>query len=1012
MTRKSIKMLLVVEDSPRDARLVREMFNEQEPQNTQLTHVACMREAEKHLAEYEVDIILLDLGLPDAQGLEAVRRAHAAAPRVPLVVLTALDDEAMATQALQVGAQDYLIKGQIDTRGLLRAVHYAIERSLAEKALRESELRFRQLAETIRDVFFIIDLTSSQIFYVSPAYEEIWGRSCESLYGQPGSWTDSIHPDDRDQVLEKFAERRIAGFDYEYRILRPDGGLRWVRARGFPVLDERGKPYRIAGVAADITQSKRAEEELRESERRFSDLLDNVQLVSLMLDRDARITYCNDYLLRITGWTREEALGRSWFELFLPLPHDALKEVFSTLLAGAPEGWHHENEILTRSGARRLIRWNNSVLRSAAGEVIGTASIGEDITEKAEAVTRIRRLNRIYAVLSGINTVIIRVSNRDELFRDACRIAVEAGQFSLAWIALVDREAMQLTPVAWHGERGFLDLVRNRLSLKDSPEQYSLSVRAAQEKRALVSNDVRNDPRIKFAREHALFNSRSVGAFPILAGDDVVAVLVLHAAETGFFDDEEMKLLRELAGDISFALDHINKAKRLDYLAYYDVLTGLANRALFMERLQQKLVVAGGAEQKTAVFVIDVDRFRTINDAFGRQTGDELLKQIAQRLVVTGGEATRFARIGADRFAIFAAELETEEKVGRYMEERFTACFGPPYQVGDRELRISAKVGIAVYPNDGADGETLYRNAEVALKKAKSSGDRYLFYTQKMTERIAEKLGLENKLRQAVEKEEFVLHYQPKVDLENRSIVGVEALIRWQSPELGLVPPMKFIPLMEETGMILEVGAWALSKAVADHSRWMEMHLPAPRVAVNVSAIQLRNKNFFKTVKEAIRHGANPPGIDLEITESMVMEDIEGNIRKLKEIRGLGVSIAIDDFGTGYSSLAYLAKLPVQTLKIDRSFVITMLEDPDTMTLVETIISLAHSLRLKVVAEGVDAEAQAVMLRRLRCDEMQGYLFSKPVSFDALTALLKKAEDDMTATGASSRPSTGGEGKS
>ena len=230
-----------------------------------------------------------------------------------------------------------------------------------------------------------------------------------------------------------------------------------------------------------------------------------------------------------------------------------------------------------------------------------------------------------------------------------------------------------------------------------------------------------------------------------------------------------------------------------------------------------------------------------------------------------------------------------------------------------------------------------------------------------------------------------------------RAIVGVEALIRWQSPKLGLVPPMRFIPLMEETGMILAAGAWALSRAVADHLRWVKMGLAAPRVAVNVSAIQLRKKDFFRTIEAAIKPGAAPTGIDLEITESLVMEDIQGNIEKLDKVRALGLSIAVDDFGTGYSSLAYLAKLPVQVLKIDRSFVITMLQDPDRMTLVQTIISLAHSLRLKVVAEGVDAEEQATILRILRCDEMQGYLFSKPLPFDGMTGLLAGSAEKVAA---------------
>jgi EAL domain-containing protein (putative c-di-GMP-specific phosphodiesterase class I) len=248
-----------------------------------------------------------------------------------------------------------------------------------------------------------------------------------------------------------------------------------------------------------------------------------------------------------------------------------------------------------------------------------------------------------------------------------------------------------------------------------------------------------------------------------------------------------------------------------------------------------------------------------------------------------------------------------------------------------------------------------------------------------MTERIAETLSLETKLRQALENDEFVLHYQPKAELETRTIVGVEALIRWRSPDKGLVPPMQFIPLLEETGLILQVGAWALKRAALDHRAWTEAGHPSPRIAVNVSAIQLRQRDFVEMVKEAIAQGTNPTGVDIEITESLLMRDVAGTIEKLKALRSLGMKIAIDDFGTGYSSLGYLAKLPVHTLKIDRSFITTMLGDPDAMVLVQTMISLAHSLRLKVVAEGVETEEQAKMLHLLRCDEMQGFLFSKPL---------------------------------
>lgn len=522
-----------------------------------------------------------------------------------------------------------------------------------------------------------------------------------------------------------------------------------------------------------------------------------------------------------------------------------------------------------------------------------------------------------------------------------------------------------------------------RLSLSDAnPGGLSLVAQAVLAKQPLIANDLQNDERILFKKEHAERGVKSLAALPLLVSAEAVGVLVLHAGERDFFDDEERKLLLELAEDIAFALDHLEKERKLNHLAYYDSLTGLANRTLLMERLGQLLPAGAQRSRPLALLLLDIERFKAINDALGRQAGDELLKQVAGRIASAAGDAGTIARIGADHFALLLPELEREDEIARVFEEHARAVFGQPFRLGEAELRVSAKTGIALSPVDGRDADTLFSNAEAALKKAKAGGDRYLFYTQRMTERVAEKLALETKMRQALENEEFVLHYQPKLDISERRIVGLEALIRWHSPDLGLVPPMQFISLLEETGLILEVGAWALRRASADHRKWFEAGLRTPRVAVNVSSIQLRQRDFV------------PTGIDLEITESVVMDDIQGNIEKLTRAKALGMRIAVDDFGTGYSSLAYLARLPVHALKIDRSFVIAMLNDADTMSLVRTVIDLAHSLKLTVIAEGVDSEEQANVLRLLRCDEMQGYLLGKPLPFEETAALLDARPTD------------------
>jgi predicted signal transduction protein with EAL and GGDEF domain len=366
--------------------------------------------------------------------------------------------------------------------------------------------------------------------------------------------------------------------------------------------------------------------------------------------------------------------------------------------------------------------------------------------------------------------------------------------------------------------------------------------------------------------------------------------------------------------------------------------------------------------------------------------GDQLLREIGLRLRASVGDENRVARVGADEFAMVLTHPGTQEALAQRLRAGHARVTRDPFVIAGRELRMSFRGGVALFPADAADAESLFRNAEAALRRARS-GELFVFYAREMTERVADKLELESKLRLALERGQLVLHYQPKLDLATRRITGAEALIRWQSPELGLVPPARFIPLLEETGLIGQAGAWALAQAVDDQQRWRRRGRAAPRVSVNVSALELRRPDFVAGVKAALARGV-APAIDLEITESVLIEDLERSVQTLKALRELGVGVAIDDFGTGYSSLGYLARLPVQALKIDRSFIASMLDNQDVTTLVSTIVSLSRALRLRVVAEGVDAEAQAKVLQLLGCDEVQGYLFGRPLPAADFEALL------------------------
>jgi diguanylate cyclase (GGDEF)-like protein len=402
-----------------------------------------------------------------------------------------------------------------------------------------------------------------------------------------------------------------------------------------------------------------------------------------------------------------------------------------------------------------------------------------------------------------------------------------------------------------------------------------------------------------------------------------------------------------------------------------------------MERVAQAARSGQSAGHKIAIVLIDLERFRHINDSLGRAAGDALLRKLGQWLSRYVGDPNLLARVGADHFALLMPVVQHGEGVEALLAAMTKSLLEHPFRLNEAIFRVAVKAGVALFPDHGADTDALYRNAEAALKKAKASGERYLLYTQSMNEQVAAKLTLENQLRQALRRGEFVLHYQPKVDLVSGRMTSAEALIRWNKPMEGLVAPGLFIAVLEEIGLIHEVGRWAIGQASLDYRRWYAAGLEPVRIAVNVSALQLRNRGFIDEVRTLVESHSNVAGgLELEITESLIMEDVMHSISSLQAIRALGLTVAIDDFGTGFSSLSYLSKLPVDTLKIDRSFVINMTLTPEGLSLVSTIINLAHGLKLKVVAEGVETEEQARLLRLLSCDEMQGYLFSKPVAAD------------------------------
>jgi diguanylate cyclase (GGDEF)-like protein/PAS domain S-box-containing protein len=436
--------------------------------------------------------------------------------------------------------------------------------------------------------------------------------------------------------------------------------------------------------------------------------------------------------------------------------------------------------------------------------------------------------------------------------------------------------------------------------------------------------------------------------------------------------------------------EHIaRQAARLSFLAHYDELTQLPKRELLVDRLVQRM--ASNPESEVALIMLDIDRFRRINVSLGRRAGDALLFEIVSRVRPMLGPDDTLARCDGDTFAWMMCDARDAAHVAAVIERSLLPRLRAPFELEETELRVSCRIGIALGPSDGCDADQLIRHAEAALHKAAASSQAYVFYAPIMNERVAERLALESRLRRAIECEEFVLHYQPKLELKTGNIVGLEALIRWQDPEHGLVPPTKFIPVLEETGLILDVGRWVYRQALEQFMRWTHQGLTPPPIAVNVSSVELGQSDFLDSLEHTSSDYPDAErAVELEITESVLMDDLHGNIEKLRQVRERGLRVAIDDFGTGYSSLGYLSRLPIDALKVDRSFVQRMAEDPQDMTIVMMIISLAHALDLKVIAEGPETVHQAQLLRLLKCDQIQGYIVARPQPAHLVAELLNK----------------------
>lgn len=447
-----------------------------------------------------------------------------------------------------------------------------------------------------------------------------------------------------------------------------------------------------------------------------------------------------------------------------------------------------------------------------------------------------------------------------------------------------------------------------------------------------------------------------------------------------------------LERSIRYAIERKKADERMTYLAQYDALTGLANRMLFKELLSQALARAERAGKHVALMFLDLDRFKIINDSLGHDAGDQVLKVVAERLRSRMRKSDTVARLGGDEFTVILEAIGTVQDATNVAQE-LLHIVGQSIMVQDQEVFVTPSVGIAIYPQYGKDPETLIKNADMAMYRAKRQGrNTYRFYTTETNGKASQHLAIESSLRRGLEREEFLLHYQPQIDMNNGRVVALEALLRWQTPERGLIQPDDFIPLAEENGMIVSLGEWVLRTACRQNQEWQHAGLPPICVSVNLSARQFRQRNFVETVRQILQESElGPQYLDLELTESLLFESNGATRNRLKELKELGIKISIDDFGTGYSSLSYLKAFPIDTLKIDRTFVGDIPMSEEDSAIASGMIALAHGLHMKVTAEGVETLAQLDFLRERGCDVIQGFLMSPPVPAEEISLCLQRS---------------------
>lgn len=808
--------------------------------------------------------------------------------------------------------------------GLIMFTSVSTSRVLAEKLSRQYRREIQILLDTTGAIPWRLDLATNKFTYIGPQVEDLLGYPSES-FTTLDSWISHIHPDDRELAKAYCLDMTSQGLnhEFEYRVLSATGENVWLRDVVTVISDDKGTPTAMTGLFIDISQQKKAEEELRNREEQYRSVIETSGDGFWFTDSRGFLLHTNDVYARLSGYSKEELVGMHISELeAMEKPEETAAHIAKIIETGSDlfETCHRR-----KNGEVWDVEISTSFSPSSGGRFF---AFTRDITERKQTQRELRLIAEVFRntsegiVITDPQGVIIDVNpaycditgySRDEMI-GAKPNKIKSDRHDRAfytrmWESLIDEGY-------WVGE---------------------------------------------------IWDRRKNGeVFP-----KWLSINAVHDEEGG---------LTHYVGTFSDISVLKGIEKELEYMAYYDPLTSLPNRILFKDRLENEINNCQRQGHRCAVLFLDLDRFKLINDTLGHSTGDELLVEVANRIRGSVRSNDTIARMGGDEFTLLLTQLRSTDSAAM-VAQNIIKILSQPIRLHGDELRISASIGIAIYPDDGENFTTLTRHADAAMYEAKDKGrGQYHFYSEYMDKTAHEHLMLERDLHHALEENQFFMVFQPQIDATTGQTVQCEALIRWEHPQHGLIPPDRFIPIAEETGLILPIGDWVIREVCRNLRQWQTTHSDIPKVAINLSARQFSQDDLVDRIMSILdEYQITVDAIEFEITESVAMENAESTMLRLQALHSRGFTIAIDDFGTGYSSLSYLKRFPVHKLKLDRSFVKDIQEDPNDAAISSAVIGMANRLGLEVVAEGVETIGQQDFLLEQGCRIMQGYYYSRPL---------------------------------